>query len=275
MAVCDHRQTARQEARGPLRFGQGSGRPAGACLAEPQGQGVPALPRLGQKADRPRGDQKPRPRWLIPAGAVLLACGVLIAFLLAYWLRPPHGQPAIDPKAPVVFRVEANLPWQDTGVDVAEGEAVVLSPQGTWRKGEQSCPAAGLEGARREWAVLPDAPLLCLLVRIGDEPAPTPVLKRDVFKPGRGGRLFVQANDLDLADDGDGLQLTITGGLHTGDAVPPPSLLPKQAADPDWKPLLARVEAPGATPELVRDAVFDYCSKYAGTPQAFRAASCC
>ena len=112
--------------------------------------------------------------------------------------------------------------------------------------------------------------MLCLLVRIGDESAPTPVLKRDVFKPGRSGRLFVQANDLDLADDGNGLQLTITGGLHTGDADLPPALLPVQAADRDWKPFLARVEAPGATPEQVHDAVFDYCLKYAGTPQSFR-----
>ncbi len=241
------------------------------CLAEPQGQGVPALPRLGQKADRPRGDQKPRPRWLIPAGAVLLACGVLIAFLLAYWLRPSHGQPAIDPKAPVIFQVQANQPWQDTGVDVAEGEPVVLSPQGAWRKGGQSCSAEGLDGAPRERAVLPEAPLLCLLVRVGDEPAPAPLLKRDVFKPGRGGRLFVQANDLDLADDGDGIQVTITGGLHTGDAVTPPGPTLIQTAERDLEPLLARVEAPGATPEQVRDAVFDYCLKYAGTPQAFRA----
>ncbi len=242
------------------------------CLAEPHGQGVPSLPHFVQTAERPRRDRKPRPRWLVTAGAaVLIACLLLVGFLLAYWLRPSHGQPPTDPKAPVVFRVKANRPWQDTGVDVAEGEAVVLSPEGTWRKGGQTCPAAGLDEAPRERVIVPEAPLLCLLVRIGDEPAPTPVLKRDVFKPGRSGRLFVQANDLDLADDGNDLQLTITGGLHTGDAALPPGPTLTQAADPDWKPFLARVEAPGVTPEQVRDAVFDYCLKYAGTPQAFRA----
>ena len=118
-------------------------------LAEPHGQGVPSPPDLVPKAERPRGERKPRPRWLVPAGAaVLIACLLLVAFLPAYWLRPSHGGPPADPKAPVVFRVEANQPWQDTGVDVAEGETVVLSPQGTWRKGEQTCSAAGLEGAR-------------------------------------------------------------------------------------------------------------------------------
>ncbi len=118
-------------------------------LAEPHGQGVPSPPDLVPKAERPRRDRKPRPRWLVPAcAAVLIACLLLVVFLPASWLRPSHGGPPADPKAPVVFRVEANQPWQDTGVDVAEGETVVLSPQGTWRKGEQTCSAAGLEGAR-------------------------------------------------------------------------------------------------------------------------------
>jgi formylglycine-generating enzyme required for sulfatase activity/WD40 repeat protein len=44
-----------------------------------------------------------------------------------------------------------------------------------------------------------------------------------------------------------------------------------QSAERDWKPLLARVKAPGVKPEQVRDEVFAYCQKYAGTPQAFRA----
>ncbi len=219
-------------------------------VAVPQGQGgAPSLPHLVPKAGRPRRDRTVRPRWLVPAGAaVLMACLLLVVFLLVNMLRPSHGEPSANPKAPVVFQVEANRPWQDTGVDVAEGQAVVLSPQGTWRKGEQTCSAGGLEGAPRERAALPEAPLLCLLVRIGDEPAPAPVLKHDVFKPKRSGRLFVQANDLDLADDGNGLQLTITGGLHTGDAVPPPAPTLVQAADRDWKPFLARAEAARGQP---------------------------
>jgi formylglycine-generating enzyme required for sulfatase activity len=45
-----------------------------------------------------------------------------------------------------------------------------------------------------------------------------------------------------------------------------------QAAERDLPPLLARGEAPTANPEQVREAVFDYCGKYAGTPHALRAA---
>jgi formylglycine-generating enzyme required for sulfatase activity len=222
-------------------------------------------PEAGSAAAQSSGKQ--RPRGLVPVawGTVLLAILSVVGFLVVQAFR------TTDPRAPVVFRALPNQVWQDTGVDVVEGEAILLSPQGTWRKGGQTCSAAGLEGAPRERAVLPEAPLLCLLVRVGDEPAPTPVAKRDFFKPSRSGRLFVQANDLDLKGNAGSLQLTIAGGLHVGDAAPPPGQIPVQAADQDWMPFLAKVETPGARPEWVRDEVFAYCQKYAGTPQAIRA----
>ncbi|HZY88574.1 MAG TPA: formylglycine-generating enzyme family protein [Gemmataceae bacterium] len=197
----------------------------------------------------------------------------LVGFLLVQALRPPRGAAPADPKAPVVFRAVADQPWQDTGVDVVEGEAVVLAPKGAWRKGTQACSAGGLEQTPRERAVWPEAPLLCLLVRVGDEPTPTPVRQREVFKPKRSGRLFVQANDLDLEGNGGGMELTITGGLRLGDGAPPPALLPLQGADRDWKPMLARAEAPGAKPEQVSAEVLGYCRKYVGTPYASRAAA--
>ena len=241
---------------------------------------TPPAGELVRGARPPEGGGKPRSRWLVPlaGGAALLAVLGVVCFLMVQALRPPTGAaPAypkarIDPKAPVVFRALADQPWQDTGVDAVEGEAVVLAPRGAWRKGQQTCSAAGLEPVPRERTVSPEAPLLCLLVRIGDEPTPTPVRQRDVFKAKRSGRLFVQANDLDLEGNSDALQLTITGGLCLGDAAPPPPLLPIQAADRDWMPMLARAEAPGAKSDLVSKEVLDYCQKYVGTPYAFRAA---
>jgi formylglycine-generating enzyme required for sulfatase activity len=113
---------------------------------------------------------------------------------------------------------------------------------------------------------------LCLLVRIGDEPAPTPVRQREVIKPRRSGRLFVQANDLDLQGNSDALQLTVTGGLRLGDAAAQPMLLPIQAAERDWRPILARAQRPGANPDQVRKEVFDFCQRYAGTPHVSSAA---
>jgi formylglycine-generating enzyme required for sulfatase activity/serine/threonine protein kinase len=245
------------------------------AVSQPVGSARPsakASPKSGSPAALHSGKQ--RPRWLVPlaGGTALLVMLGLVGFLLIQRFQLPHSGPQVDPRGPVVFRVAANQVWQDTGVDVAEGEAVILSPQGSWRKGVQTCSAAGLEGAPRERAVLPEAPLLCLLVRVGDEPAPTPVAKRDILKPKRSGRLFVQANDLDLEGNSDGLQLTIAGGLRPGDAAPPPGPTLIQAADWEWKPLLARAEAPGAKAEQVREEVVDYCRKYAGTPHAVRAA---
>ncbi len=110
------------------------------------------------------------------------------------------------------------------------------------------------------------------MVRIGDEPTPTPVRQREVFKPRRSGRLFVQANDLDLEGNSDALQLTITGGLCLGDAAPRPALLPIQASERDWKPIEARTQDPGANPDRVREEAFDFCQKYPGTPNAASAA---
>jgi formylglycine-generating enzyme required for sulfatase activity len=243
---------------------------------------LPPVPRPGQKeavaaVGLPASSGR-RSRWFVPlAGAALLTVLVLAGVLLVQALRPPRGEApanpkaASDPKAPVVFRALANQVWQDTGVDVVEGEAVVLAPKGAWRKGQQTCAAAGLEQEPRERAVWPDAPLLCLLVRIGDEPAPAPVRQREVFKPKRSGWLFVQANDLDLEGNGGDLELTITGGLCLGDAAPPPALLTVQAADRDWKPIVARADAPGARPDQVREELLDYCQKYAGTPYVARA----
>jgi formylglycine-generating enzyme required for sulfatase activity/serine/threonine protein kinase len=212
------------------------------------------------------GSGRRRLRWLVPfaAATALLALLVLGGLLLAQALRRPGGEVLADPKTTVVFRALAERTWQDTGVDVVEGEAVVLTPKGAWRKGQQTCSAAGLEQVRSDRAVLAEAPLLCLLVRIGDEPTPAPVRKREVFKPARSGRLFVQANDLDLEDNSGAVELTVAGGLHLGDAAPTPAFLPTQAADRDWKPISARAQAPGANPEQVRDDVLDYCQKYAG-----------
>jgi len=199
--------------------------------ARPQTEGSPKS--SAPVAPEATGSGKRRLRWLVPlaGGMALCALLVLVRVPLVQALRPPRGEAPADPKAPVVFRALANQPWQDTGVDVVEGEAVVLAPKGAWRRGQQACLAAGLEQASRERTVWPEAPLSCLLVRIGDEPTPTPVLRREVLKPKRSGRLFVQANDLDLERNADGLELTITGGLRLGDAAAGPGRRPRLETD--------------------------------------------
>ncbi len=243
----------------------------GQCLAHLQHPSVVPAPAVAEHAPAPAPAPRRR-RWAVAVAALVLgACLLAAAFVSPYLRQPWRGEVPRDPRAPVTFSVEASRPWQDTGVDVGAGDIIVVHPEGTWRKGARVCSAAGLAGAPRDRAILPEAPLLCLLVRIGDEAEPAPVRQREVFKARRGGRLFVQANDLDLSGNSDGLELTIAGGLHTGEAVEAPALLPVQAADRDWKPLLARIEASNARPDDVRDQVFAYCLQYAGTPHAVRA----
>jgi serine/threonine-protein kinase len=208
-------------------------------------------------------------RWLLAGGAVLAAGVILVSVLVVRQLWP-RSEPAPAPAPALVIPVAADRLWQDSGVDVLEGQAVVLAPEGVWGKGQQACPAGGLDKAPRDRNVLPEAPSLCLLVRVGEEP-PVPLPRRQTFRPQRGGRLFFQANDLDLEDNNRALRVSIEGGLHGGEAVPRPGPTPVQAAERDLRPLLARFEGPEVPAEQVRDAVFDFCGKYAQTPQALRA----
>jgi formylglycine-generating enzyme required for sulfatase activity len=247
----------------------------GRYLAEVQQQGS-AGPLCTESATAPASlaRRDGRQRLGRPGSRTLALVGglaLVTVLVLAGYLLMQRFRPQVDPHAPVGFHALANQVWQDTGVDAVEGEAIVLAPKGSWRKGEQTCSAGGLDRAPRERAVWPEAPLMCLLVRIGDESTPMAVRQREVIKPRRSGRLFVQANDLDLDGNSDGLQLTIMGGQRLGDAAPLPEWLPIQAAERDWKPLLARIEAPGARADQLRDEVFDYCQRYAGTPHSFRA----
>jgi formylglycine-generating enzyme required for sulfatase activity len=60
--------------------------------------------------------------------------------------------------------------------------------------------------------------------------------------------------------------------LCPGDAAPPPALLPVQAAEHDWKPILARAEGPGAELDQVGEDVLNDCQKYNAPAHALRAA---
>jgi formylglycine-generating enzyme required for sulfatase activity len=224
---------------------------------------------LGTTLQLPSREPVPWRRRL--AGGAVLVAGVILVGILVVWNLWPRNQPVPPPRPPPVVQVAADRPWQDSGVDVLEGQVVVLAPEGVWGKGQQVCSASGLDKAPRDRNVLPEAPSLCLLVRVGEEP-PAPLPRRQTFRPSRGGRLYFQANDLDLEDNNRALQVTVEGGLRTGEAVPRPGPTPVQAAEKDLRPLLARLEGPEVPVEQVRDAVFDFCGKYAETPQAARAA---
>src|SRR5262249_44603604 len=134
-------------------------------------------------------------RWRPWALAGIGVLGLVAALVLLLTKRsPPH---AAEPEGPPVVEVVPDRPWQDTGVDVAEGEPVTLTPKGVWRKGELAASAKGLPEQPRDWTPWPEAPLLCLLARVGDgDPVPVPGTQQMV--PKQSGRLYLQANDLGL-----------------------------------------------------------------------------
>ena len=233
-----------------------------------------ASPNLGSQAAAEVGRSgKRRIRWLV-ALVALVALAVLVSagVALVRALRPPHSEAPADPRARSFFAL-ADQPWQDTGVDAVEGEAVVLSPKGTWRKGQQTCARPGAWSKRRGIERSgPKRPSCVCWSGSATNPRRRRCGSARSSSRGAAAACLVQANDLDLQRNSDSLELTVTGGLCLGDAAPRPGLLPIQAADRDWKPIEARAEGTGANPDQVREELFDFCQKYAGTPQASPAA---
>jgi WD40 repeat protein len=205
-------------------------------------------------------------RWQLAGVGILLACvlGLGLALLLG---REREGAPA--PSGPPVVQVHADRPWQDTGIDVAEGEPVTIIPEGVWRKGSGhlACNARGLDKEPHDRAVWPEAALLCLLARVGEEDEPTPVLGKQQLVPRHSGRLYLQANDLGLSNNHGHLEVTIDGGRRTDQALLAPRLLRPQEAAAQWRTLRAQDLA--ATAKL--GAVLDFRQRFAGTPAALDA----
>jgi formylglycine-generating enzyme required for sulfatase activity/tRNA A-37 threonylcarbamoyl transferase component Bud32 len=209
----------------------------------------------------------------IGGGVVLLLAVAVFAYL--FWRGVPLPSPPSTlnetPAATLTVRVEANQLWQDAGIDVPAGQTVILVPEGLWRNGQQLIPARGMEQASHHRVVLPQAPWMCLLARVGDE-APAAVLTTTQLKAQRGGRLFMQANDLDLTANSGAVKVGVGGGLRAEDQAPAPPLLPIQVTEQALRLLLAREKDPAVRPEESREEILDFCQKHRGLPQALLAA---
>jgi formylglycine-generating enzyme required for sulfatase activity len=166
--------------------------------------------------------------------------------------------------------VQANQTWQDTGVDVSPGAPVWLTPEGKWKRDGNSAPATGLNEAPADLAVLPNAPLMCVLVRVGDD-EPQALTQAQGLLSKKEGRLFVQANDLELISNSGSVALRIDGGIAGAGAVPAPPLLPAQVLEREYQAL--REKAIAAEPDAARDLVFAFCAKHLGERHARRAAT--
>lgn len=195
-------------------------------------------------------------------GVVVLAGAAVLIGLVVWFFRSgaPMG----------TFAVQANQTWQDTGIDVPLGASVRLSADGTWNRDGKPASVAGLEGAPRDLAVLPDAPLMCVLVRIGDD-APHALVQPQGLTSKQAGRLFAQPNDLEVEKNSGSVTLHIEGGRQATDVAPAAPLLAIQELEREYQLLRRKTQTDQS--DTARDLLLEFCAKHLGTAQARRAAA--
>src|SRR5262249_21182308 len=159
---------------------------------------------------------------------------------------------------------QASIPWQDTHVDVEAGQPINLWVDGTWKKGKEACSVAGMAAAPRDRTVMPQAAAMCLLVRVGDDAVATAVGKLHTFKPRNGGRLFVQANDMDLEENSGSLRLEIEGGKHDDSPASPTLPTPTEAGETELKKLQAAVGQANPNWQELQKSLVDFRKTYGG-----------
>jgi serine/threonine protein kinase/WD40 repeat protein len=208
--------------------------------------------------------RRSRPRWLLQmatvCGIVIALAGLLTFVICHFWISGPVPETAED--GPATLAVEAAGGWQDTGVDLAEGDRFRVTTTGTWTKDGQSCGAAGLDEEPRDRVLVATAPLLALLGRIGDDPRPF-LVPGEALRAPRAGRLYLRANDLDPNGNGGSLQATIGGGTRSKQRPPEPEPCLAEAAEEAWREIRPQSDDPAA--------LLDFRRRYPGAPQMGRA----
>ncbi len=234
--------------------------------ADPAGK--PAEPTLNPFSGLETAENIPPPPrhghlpWLIAGTCFALLAGLLL------WRPWRHEEPDRKPHHPSV-KVDAKQPWQDTGVDVKPGETVSIRYQGQWRReGLSWCGAEGVPNVRRGRTILFEAPALCLLARIGIDPAALDA--RRAFEAPHAGRLYLQTNEVDLTDCEGHLQVEVDCG-EAGGEIPAPPLLPIQLSEEEFRPLALRFRENSQGSPGLRDALLAFAWKHGGLPQAGRA----
>src|SRR5205814_1043080 len=128
---------------------------------------------------------------------------------------------------------------------VQAGKAVHYTAKDSWEKrGVGTSNAAGFVDGPRDFKVVPTAPMLCLLGRVGDQDPPVALGTSGSFTPEVSGRLYVQANELDLAEMSGAIQLEIRGGKKGADSIPAPPPTRVQETEQELRRLLPVPAAP-------------------------------
>lgn len=194
-------------------------RPAASAAAAETVSSLAAAPATTREGGKSRRAARALPWWrrrgpLAVCGAALLGSVALLVFLLSRTSGTPTAR-TTETTSPQVFKVvvEANQPWQDTHIDIPAGVLVHTRAQGKWRKPPRpECSASGDPGAPRQSNVLADVPAMCLIARLSHDEAPMILAGGRTISSKRGGRLFVQANDLAPGQNTGTIVLEIEGG---------------------------------------------------------------
>lgn len=197
--------------------------------------------------------------------------GLLLVLLVVGLVLLRSGRVEPVQAGPVQVRVEANKPWQDSGVELQAGQPVAIRTTGGWRKRRIGCSADGWARGPRDRVLVTEGLPMCLLGRIGDQDPPSLLGTSRTLVPTRTGRLFVQANDLDLEENSGSLQMEIDSGRRREDSAPAPAPTLVQAAEADLRPLAAALAGEPVDLALLRQQVLDFRTRYTGTFQATRA----
>ncbi|HMF19518.1 MAG TPA: serine/threonine-protein kinase, partial [Gemmataceae bacterium] len=217
---------------------------------------------------------RPFPRWgfwALGGGAAALV--ILLVLLIRQFPKGNWGTP-IDTDVPAIsVRVEANRPWQDSGIDVQAGTPLAISMRGQWKKrGLGPVPAWGVESLGRDRTIVQDTAPMCLLGRIGNQ-EPVPFGKLRTWTPTESGRLFLQPNFLDLEETEGSIKVEIKGGKAAKFPASSPAPARIEMAEAAIRKFLERSERPSEDRQKLRADLLQFGQTYWGTYQAARVAA--
>ncbi|MBM4068669.1 MAG: hypothetical protein FJ271_06955 [Planctomycetes bacterium] len=216
-----------------------------------------------------------------PGKALWIGGATLAAFLViivVIWMnaretRPVKPGPEKSVPVTLAYQVEAGRRWQDTGIDVKAGAALAITFKGKWQlKSGLEAAAAGDEKAPRVRAVASEAPILCLLARLGDSAEMIPLGMEKEWRPAADGRLFVQPNYLDLDELSGNIRMEIKGASAGKNSFPRPAPVRIQSAEAELRTLQARMLHRKEDAEVLRRDLLEFTSRYSDTTQSMVAA---
>ncbi len=108
--------------------------------------------------------------------------------------------------------ISANLPWQDTGIRVIAGKPLRISCEGTWTiKFDHKVDANGMKPAEGQGSFKLGSLVGAIFQSKEKKPQPFAIGGKAELRPSQSGRLLLQMQDVDHADNQGRIRVTIQG----------------------------------------------------------------